>query len=76
MQTEFAESAGIGSWGGVPDFIWTDVEDVAAAAVQGAEKGRRVVVPGIINRAGAIAGQHTPRTLVLPLAKRAWRVTL
>jgi hypothetical protein len=29
-----------------------------------------------MNRAGALLGQHTPRTLVLPVAKRAWRQAL
>lgn len=76
VQTEFAESAGIGNWQGVPNFVWTDVEDVAKAAVEGAEKGNRVVVPGVLNRVGALAGQHTPRSLVLPIAKRAWKQTL
>jgi hypothetical protein len=31
-----------------------------------------VVVPGPINRAGSIAGQHLPRALALPLMKRIW----
>jgi hypothetical protein len=35
-----------------------------------------VVVPGLVNRAGALAGQHSPRMLVLPLARRIWRQAL
>jgi short-subunit dehydrogenase len=31
---------------------------------------RRVVVPGLLNRAGAVAGQHSPRSLVLWTARR------
>lgn len=74
VKTEFAEVAGLGDANErLPGFIWTDVERVARDAVEGAEKDRRVVVPGLVNRAGALAGQHTPRALVLPLAKRAWR---
>lgn len=74
VKTEFVEQAGMsGASDKVPGFIWTDVEQVAREAVEGAEKGSRVVVPGLINRAGTVLGQHTPRSVVLPLAKRAWR---
>ncbi len=74
VKTEFAEAAGLPDANEtLPGFIWTDVEDVARDAVEGAEKGNRVVVPGIMNRAGALLGQHSPRAIVLPLAKRAWR---
>ena len=74
VKTEFAETAGLPDANEtLPGFIWTDVEDVAREAVEGAEKGNRVVVPGLMNRAGALLGQHSPRAIVLPLAKRAWR---
>jgi short-subunit dehydrogenase len=49
---------------------------VAKAAVDGADKGKRVVVPGTLNRAGALTGQHSPRMLALPIAKRIWRRAL
>ena len=49
---------------------------MASAAVEGADKGKRVVVPGLLNRAGAISGQHLPRAALLPLARRAWRSAL
>ena len=74
VKTEFAEAAGLGDANEtLPGFIWTDVEDVAREAVEGAARGNRVVVPGLMNRATALLGQHTPRSVVLPLAKRAWR---
>ena len=73
VKTEFADVAGIAnSEDRVPGFVWTPVEDVARAAIEGAEHGRRVVVPGLLNRAGAISGQHAPRALALPLVKRIW----
>lgn len=75
VRTEFAETAGLGDVNErLPDLIWTDVETVARAAVEGAERGRRVVIPGLLNRAGALAGQHTPRALALPLVRRAWKL--
>jgi uncharacterized protein len=77
VKTEFAEAAGLGDANEkLPGFIWTDVEDVARAAVDGADRGNRVVVPGLMNRAGALLGQHSPRVLALPVAKRAWRQAL
>ena len=75
VKTEFVDLAGMsGAHDRVPDFIWTDVEAVARDAVNGADSGDRVVVPGIMNRAGALLGQHSPRSVVLPLAKRVWRL--
>jgi hypothetical protein len=74
VKTEFMEAAGIeAAEDQVPGLFWMSADDVARAAVEAADKGKRAVVPGLLNRAGAITGQHTPRTLVLPLAKRVWR---
>jgi short-subunit dehydrogenase len=69
----FVEVAGVGgAEERLPGVFWTEVEDVARAAVEGADRGKRVVVPGLMNRAGALSGQHSPRMFVLPLAKRLW----
>ena len=74
VKTEFVEVAGVGgAEDNLPGIFWTAVEDVARAAVDGAESGKRVVVPGLLNRAGALTGQHSPRMVVLPFAKRLWR---
>jgi uncharacterized protein len=74
VRTEFTEVAGIG---GVedrtPGAVWTSAEDVARHAIDGAEHDRRVVVPGVLNRATALAGQHSPRAIALPLIGRIWR---
>jgi short-subunit dehydrogenase len=73
VRTEFMDVANLEhAEDGTPDFIWSTAEEVAAAAVRGAEQGKRVVVPGTLNRAGALAGQHAPRALALPLFKRIW----
>jgi hypothetical protein len=67
VRTEFAEVAGFGrspdEMG--PSFIWAAPADVARAAIEGAEKGKRVVVPGVGNRASALFGQYTPHMLLL-----------
>ena len=73
VKTEFAEVAGIGgAEEQVPDLFWSSAEGVAKAAIDGLAGGKRVVVPGLLNRAGAIGGQHVPRALALPLVKRVW----
>lgn len=46
--------------------------DIRAEATH-AERGSRVVVPGVMNRAGTLLGQHSHRWAMLPIAKRAWR---
>ena len=71
VRTEFADTAGIGEQAeGLPDVFWADSADVAEQGVSGLEHGRRVVVPGLLNRAGALGGQHAPRGLLLRLAGR------
>jgi short-subunit dehydrogenase len=73
VKTEFAEVAGVGgAEEQVPDLFWSSPEEVAKAAIDGLASGKRVVIPGLLNRAGAIGGQHTPRALALPFVKRVW----
>ena len=74
VRTEFMQAAGIEqAEEQLPGVFWMTGEAVAKAAVEAAEKGKRAIVPGVINRATALTGQHSPRMLVLPLAKRLWR---
>jgi short-subunit dehydrogenase len=77
VQTEFGEIAGVGSKEGqLPGPFWTSPEAVAREAVDGLANDKRVVVPGLLNRAGALGGQHAPRALVLPIANRLRRAAL
>jgi short-subunit dehydrogenase len=66
VRTEFADVAGLG---GVvertPSFIWDPPEKVAEAAIRGLESGKRVVIPGAINRVTAVGGHYVPRSLLL-----------
>lgn len=71
VRTEFADTAGIGEEAeGLPDVFWAESSDVAEQGVRGLGRDRRVVVPGMLNRAGALGGQHVPRSLLLKLAGR------
>src|SRR2546425_11047927 len=77
VATEFIETAGfkkgVNEMG--PSMMWSTAGDVAKAAIEGAEKGKRVVVPGLGNRATAMFGHHGPRFFVLgPFANMYRRV--
>jgi short-subunit dehydrogenase len=71
VKTEFSEVAGIDeAASGLPNLFWAEADSVAEAAVRGLERGRRVVVPGALNRAGAFGGQHVPRSLLLRVGSK------
>src|SRR4051794_34230259 len=71
VKTEFADTAGIAEEAsGLPEMLWTDPDYVAEEAVKAMERGRRVVVPGKFNQAGAFGGQHAPRGLFLRFGSR------
>jgi uncharacterized protein len=74
VRTEFTEAAGVpGVEDRTPGLVWMSAEDIARHGVEGAARDKRVVVPGVLNRAGALAGQHSPRAVALPLIGRVWR---
>jgi short-subunit dehydrogenase len=56
-----------------PNAVWMSADEIAEHAIDGAVNDRRVVVPGVLNRAGALVGQHSPRAVALPLIGRIWR---
>ncbi len=74
VHTDFGQIAGAGSAESrLPEPFWLEADAVARQAVDGMAKGKRVIVPGIFNRAGAIGGQHAPRSVILPVIGRAAR---
>lgn len=71
VKTEFTDQhEGFDAAASTPDFVWMSAEDCARTAVKGLERGKRVVVPGVGNRVGALAGQHAPRSVLLAAARR------
>jgi short-subunit dehydrogenase len=71
VKTEFLDVAGFDERAeSLPGVFWDSAEDVARAGLKGLERGKRVVIPGVMNRAGAIGGQHAPRGVLLRLAAR------
>jgi short-subunit dehydrogenase len=74
VRTEFTANAEVpGVEDRTPRIVWMSAEDIARHAVDGAAHDKRVVVPGTLNRAGALVGQHSPRAIALPLIGRIWR---
>jgi uncharacterized protein len=71
VKTEFMEGPGIEAGASnLPSAMWVDAADVAERGIRGLERGRRVVVPGALNRAGAFAGRHVHRGMLLRVARR------
>jgi short-subunit dehydrogenase len=74
VRTEFMGAAGVpGVEDRTPSIAWMSPEDIAKHAVDGAARDKRVVVPGMLNRATALAGHYSPRAVALPLIGRIWR---
>jgi hypothetical protein len=74
VPTEFGAVAGSESAESlVPGFVSEAPEEVAGAAVRGMLRGRRSVVPGAATKALATGGRHVPRSILLPVARRAQR---
>jgi uncharacterized protein len=73
VATEFLDAGGFKTSRPGPSFVWSTPADVAKAGIEGADKGKRVVIPGVGNRASAMFGQHGPRTIVLGPMANAYR---
>ncbi len=72
VHTGFGERAGFAKEDAekaLPSVMWIDADAVAKAAVDGLDKGRMVVIPGVANRVAAAIAQVTPRTLLLPVLR-------
>jgi uncharacterized protein len=76
VATEFVETGGFKNESPGPSFIWSSAEDVAKAGIEGAAKGKRVVIPGIGNRLTANFGRHGPRAILLGPFASAYRRTI
>ena len=73
VHSGFAAAAGIPQdefEAALPKIMWLDTETVARAAVDGVERGRTVVIPGLANSVSARLAQLAPRSLVVPLLAR------
>jgi uncharacterized protein len=70
VETGFVEAAGMTEAeveGTLPKIMWVPSETVAKEAVEGIERDRAVVIPGVVNRLAAVGAHLTPRSLLLPI---------
>jgi uncharacterized protein len=66
VKTGFQDASGAHDFAsGLPKPLWRTPEQVAAAAISGLDRGKRVVVPGVPNRVLATIGRLSPRPVVL-----------
>jgi len=66
VKTGFQDASGAHDFAsGLPKPLWRTPAQVAAAAIDGLERGRRVVIPGAPNRVLATIGRLSPRPVVL-----------
>ncbi|HXX88677.1 MAG TPA: SDR family oxidoreductase [Acidimicrobiales bacterium] len=72
VKTEFEEVAGFGADvdDALPSFMWVPAAEVAAAAVDGLERGRSVVIPGPANAVAAQVARLLPRRVLVPIVAR------
>ena len=73
MKTGFGEAAGFSdedAEAALPSFMWESAEAVAKAAIEGMDKGRTVVIPGVANAVGAYSARVLPKSLLLPILAR------
>jgi short-subunit dehydrogenase len=66
-RTEFGDVAGFRG-NGMFDKVAMDAPAVVKAGLDGIEKNKAVVVPGLINKAGALSGRFAPRAVVRKIA--------
>lgn len=73
-ESEFAEAGGLGTFDQLPSFLVDSAENVAKAAVDGIEKGKRSVIPGVGNVLSAFGGRYAPRSVLLPALGRFYPI--
>ncbi len=73
-RTDFVATANAEEQGSaLPGMLYMKAADVARAGVDAMLAGRRTATPGLHNRASSYGGRFIPRSLLLPLLKRATR---
>lgn len=70
VDTGFGEAAGFTKEqadDALPAFMWIAPDVVARTAVDGLDKGKLVVIPGVGNKAGAAFAKITPKSILIPI---------
>jgi short-subunit dehydrogenase len=68
-RTEFGDVAGFtNKLGKAFEAVAMDASEVVAAGLTGLDRNRAIVIPGLINKAGAVGAKFAPRSLVRKIA--------
>ncbi|MGE5697715.1 MAG: short-chain dehydrogenase, partial [Candidatus Sericytochromatia bacterium] len=51
----------------VPEFLWISTEHTAKLSLDGLERNKMRVVPGVTSKAMSVASGYTPRAIVAPI---------
>jgi uncharacterized protein len=51
----------------IPDFLWISTEHTAKLSLDGLERNKMRVVPGVTSKAMSVAAGYTPRAIVTPI---------
>lgn len=75
-RTEFFDIAGgmDEATSNAPGFAMMESSEVAREAVEGMAAGKRVVIPSAFNKATALSGRLTPRSVLVPFLRRVYPV--
>jgi short-subunit dehydrogenase len=73
-RTEFQAVAGMGGTALGSKGVAMDTRPVAVAGYRGMMRGKRVVTPGLLNKAGALGAKLAPRSLAARIAKLSQEV--
>jgi short-subunit dehydrogenase len=66
VKTEFMNDPGVSEGASnLPKQMWLEPAVVGERGIRALERGRRIVVPGVLNRIGAWSGRHVNRALLL-----------
>ena len=57
----------------IPDFLWISVQHTAQLSLDGLERNKMRVVPGITSKAMSVASGYTPRAIVTPIVGAVYR---
>ena len=57
----------------IPDFLWIDTEYTARISLDGLERNKMRVVPGLTSKAMSVASGYAPRAIVTPIVGAVYR---
>ena len=57
----------------IPDFLWISVEHTAQLSLDGLERNKMRVVPGVTSKAMSIASGYVPRAIVTPIVGAVYK---